>query len=301
MGAGESRISTSRAVASPQISPKASCLITPVPLRPLVTYAPHTSRLVKIAPNDGIQRVNIGAAYKRWRLHRSVYQSKLSSPLHSGRATPYQVRAFQENLKTKLKDLASTESPEAKPQVQRLTYRLHNRKQIPLLIKSSSSSRVGTPGASAIVSIQTPKSATAARMSPDLSTALTAQLRNTVSKQETAPEHVKEKTEPVLSINPPSVLASIAERMRSASLKKSPSVEPLRETPESAFSMLNPDRNSRLRPKGLGSLSKLRRSSAIEIPSPTRVVRGEELPPVETRGLIVDEAEQARQRRGSAS
>jgi hypothetical protein len=151
------------------------------------------------------------------------------------------------------------------------------------------------------VSIQTPKSATAARISPDLSTALTAQLRNTVTKLEAAPEHIKGKTEPVLNINSSSDLASIAARMRSASLKKTPTVEPLRETPDSAFSKLNSDPSSRLRPKGLGSLSKLRRSSAIEIPSPTRVVRGEELPPVETRGLMVDEAEQGRQRRGSAS
>ena len=299
MGAGESRISTARAVPSPQISPKASCIITPVPLHPLSSYAPHKSRLLKIAPNDGIQRVNIGAAYKRWRLHRSVYQSKLSSPLRSGRDTPYQVRTFQENLKSKLKDLASTENPDAKPQAQRLTYRLHNRKQVPLLIRSSSSYRVGTPGTAAIVSNQSPTSA--ARVAPDLSTALTAQLRNAASKQETVPERLKEKTEPVLNINSSSDLASIVARMRSTTLKKASSAESLRETPDSALSKLNPDQSALARrPKGLGSLSKLRRSSAIEIPSPTGLVREEDSPPVETRGLMVVEAEQGRVRRGSA-
>lgn len=306
MGAGESRISTTRAVASAPISPKASCLITPTPLRSAAPIASHTSRLVKITPNDGVQRVNIGAAYTRWRLHRSAYQSKLSSPLRTAREISTQALNFQENLKSKLKGLAGTDdnqSPKgnAKPPVQKLTYRLHNRKQLPPLVLSSSSSRAVTPGA--VLSKETPKSATVAKFPTDLS-ALSAKLRSTGSKPELAVHILKETSEP--AEDNASDLSALAAKLRSSSLKKTSTVESLRETPESTIfpSKLYPDQGilAKLRDKGLGGLtSKMRRASAMEIPPESGLIRGEELPPVEARGLMVAEAEQGRQRRGSAS
>jgi len=299
MGAGEARISTTRAVASPQISPKASCLVIPTPLRPPISS--HSSRLVKIAPNDGVQRVNIGAAYTRWRLHRSAYQSKLTSPLRTARETSNQVLRFQENLKAKLKGLADTEGNQSptgssKPPAQKLTYRLHNRKRLPALLLSNSSSKPATP-ANVLSRTATPKSATA-KSSADLA----PKLKSTGSKPEFTLHLLREASVP--GSDTASDLSALATKMRSLSLKKTSSVESLRETPDSIISQskLYPDQGilARLRDKGLAGLSsKMRRASAMELPAESTAIRGEELPPVETRGLLVAEAEQGL-RRGSA-
>ena len=290
-------MSTARAVSPPKVSPKASCLITPVPVRPV---AFHTSHLVKVAPNDGVQRVNIGAAYKHWRLHRSAYQSKLTSPMRTARETPNQALTFQENLKNKLKEIGGNRdnrSPEAspKPQTQRLTYRLHNRKPLPSLVLPTSISRTDTSGPAIK---ETPKSA-APKTSSDLST-LTAKLRNSGSKHELTLEQRKETSEPTTDSNLPSDLSALVAKLRNASLKKTSTVETLRETPDSATKLSPQGSLIKLREKGLGTLSRLRRASEVELLPESGAIRGEELPPVETRGLIVTEVEQSQKRRGSA-
>lgn len=291
MGAGEYRISTARAAVSPSLSPKASSqLIIPVPSRQTATTISPTSQLIKIAPTDGVQRIHIGFAYKRWRLHRSAYQSKVGSPSRTDREGTGQKGGFQENLKSKLQALVgpvSSRNPSPKPksnQPQKLSYRLLNRKPATPFVLSTVSSRNHTPTGPR----DTPKSAKPPHASTDLNTLLT-RLRTNSSKPDLTQDYQRDTPEP---------------QGKTSMMKPRTTVESLNEGQEAAISptkaMMQRNVIARLQGKGIVTKSMMRRSSDCS-PPPSPLIQEEVNPPLETRDLLVTETDQARQRRGSAS